>query len=347
MARLLRIFTLLLGPLMFGCQHRLAWVSCDSPCPAACPPTETTTAAPAVEVKGPDTIHVKAPAPKVEVTLPPPSRPAGEGCASGPCITINTPYGPQTFPAAAPGAPAAAPPQPPVAYAPQAPVAYSPQAPVAYAPMAPAYGPAMTSSTQTVRPHTRIALGFDTIRIPLPCLKFFALPGEQEVVTRQTFQAPAMSYAPAPAMAPMMPVAAAPAPVMYAPQPQAYAPAPAMAPVMPVAAAPAPAMAPMMPVAAAPAPVMYAPVQAPQPVYAPQSTTIQGTICVPVPRCAPACETPATPAPCAPGCHQVGANMLEHLNQMQKRVDAFESNYRNQIGLTGMILPAGGTLPPR
>jgi hypothetical protein len=350
-----------------GCRHHLALVPCDESCvPSAatcqeehapCPATAAAAPVPSVEVKGPQVIHVKAPQSKVEVLLPPP--PAARGEAKEVCGPTCCPGLTACAPAPAP-APMAAP-QQPMAYAP---VTAVPQQPMAYAPvMAPGYpAPVMTSSTQTVSPKHRITLGFDTIRVPIPVLKLFATPAEQEVVTRQTFQAPAPMMAPvAPMMAPvapmMAPVAPMMAPVAAAPAPQA-APAPAMAPQVVYAPAPQPVYAPAPQPVYAPAPqaapapamapqVVYAP--APQPVYAPapQNVTIRGTVCVPVPPCQPACkpgcEAPAAPLPCQPGC-DAGSTMLNQLNQMQDRLDAFEQSRRQQQGQPAAS-PQGGLIP--
>ena len=69
---------------------------------------------------------------------------------------------------------------------------------------APAPGAMMTGTSQEVsRPHSRIALGLDYFHIPIPFPKLLSMPAEQEVVTRQTFQAaPAPMPAPAPVYAP-------------------------------------------------------------------------------------------------------------------------------------------------
>lgn len=288
MARLVPVCLILLAA-GAGCKHRLAFVRCDDPCPpggTACPPpaadcptpggpgaTPTATAGPPrVEVKAPEVIHVKAPAQKITVTLPPDY---GVGCADGSCGPPAQ-FHPHQF-----GQQPMMSPQPQLA--PQPMMAMAPQ-PVAYAPAAP-----LLTSTQTVRPRTRIGLGFDICRIPIPVPRLMAFQGEQEVVTRQTYAAPPQqAFAPAPAMA-------------YAPQPMmAYAPQPMMAAPQPVAYAPTPAYAPM-PVAAGPAPVAYAPAPAAPVLYAPPpAPPIQGVICVPTDECDPTWQPAGKPA--GPAC---------------------------------------------
>jgi len=207
MCRLVPVAALMLVTACAGCQHL---GSCSESCPPApCPPAEAApapAAAPAAEARGPQEIHVKAPPQKITVTLPP-----GYGEA-------------------------------PPAAAPQ--MGYGPAAGPAPAPYSAAPGAMMTGTTQTVSPpRSRICLTFDCFHIPIPYPKLVALPVEQEVVTRSTYQAvPAYAAAPAPVYAP-------------APQPIAYAPVYAPPPPQPVYA-PAP-------------PPMYAPPPPPPPAYAP------------------------------------------------------------------------------
>jgi hypothetical protein len=292
--------------LALACAPELA---CPPPSGLSVPSETAVPSAPApqpeVEVRGSETIHVKAPAQKITVTLPPNCEVApgaGEGCAPGwPEFAPGMPQAPVIVPQA----PAMAPQSP--AMAPQAPAA-----PMSYAPvMAPTAPAGLMGTSQTVKQKHRLALSLEYIRIPLPYPKLMSLPGEQEVVTRQTYQAPAY----APVMAPAAPVAYAP----VAPQPVQYAPV-AQAPVQyaPVAQAPpvqyAPVAAPPVQYApVAPPPVQYAPVAPPPVQYAPVApppqaalvpTTLQGMICIPStgngpcpPPCPPPC--PATP-PCKP-----------------------------------------------
>jgi hypothetical protein len=168
-----------------------------------CPPAAT--ASVTADVKAPQEIHVKAPPDRITVTLPP-----GYGEAA-PAPAPQMGYGPAPSPA--PGAYQAAP------------------------------GAMMTGTTQTVSPpRSRICLTFDCFHIPIPYPKLMALPVEQEVVTRSTYQAaPAYAAAPAPVYAP------APPPIAYAPVYPAPPPPPVYAPV------PAPVYAP------APPPPAYAP----------------------------------------------------------------------------------------
>jgi hypothetical protein len=286
-----------------GCRNcgRLGLIYEPEPiCPAPSAPCDTAPAVPApcdataqpdVEVRAPETIHVKAPPQKITVTLPSNCE-AGSACAG----ETNAAFVAGALaPAAPPGfaPPGFAPPQ----YAPTA------SAPMGYAPVALAPAAVPTGSTQTVRQRNRIALGLEFIRIPLPYPKILAMPGEQEVITRQTYQAPAAAPIPA-GYAPMMAPAA---PVAYAPAaPMGYAPA-APAQYAPVQYAPV-QYAPAAPVAYAPAaPVQYAPVSPPPVQYAPQPpqaavvpTTLQGMICIPSPNSAP-CGTPCATPPSAPG----------------------------------------------
>lgn len=176
-----------------------------SKCAEPCPPAATT-ACPTPTTLPP--VEVKAPE-EIRVKAPPQK------------ITVTLPPGYGEAPAAAaPG------------YAPQP----------AMSGYAPAPGALMTGATQEVsRPHSRITLGFDFFHLPIPYPKLFSLPVEQEVVTRQTFQAvPAPAAAPAPVYAP----APAPAAPVYVPVP-VYAPAPAPMPMY--APAPPPAYAPVVP----------------------------------------------------------------------------------------------------
>lgn len=132
----------------------------------------------------------------------------------------------------------AAPPAAPVAPA-MMPMAY-PQAPMAM--------PAATS----VRERTGIGFTFDTINIPIPCIKLIAVPKPTEV----TYQIPPQPVAPVAYAQPMMPMAMPVAPPMYAaPQPVMYQPVapPPAAPVAPVAPPVAPPVA-LPPPAAAPCP---------------------------------------------------------------------------------------------
>ncbi len=168
-------------------------------------------------------VRVKAPPQRVVVTLP----------------------NQEAAPVEAPPAPAAAPPTAPPAYSAMPP-------PYAYAP-APAAAPPANIVTNTVQsvsaPRARLAVGLDVIRIPIPFPRFFAVPGDQEIVTRQTQQmAPPPAYAPPmayPASQMMAAPQAAPpaAPAWYAVQvatPQRAAAPPACPPAAPPPAAACP-----------------------------------------------------------------------------------------------------------
>src|SRR5262245_7456172 len=175
-------------------------------CPSAKPPP------PAVEVRGGGgEIHVKAPPQKITIPLPSPAGPCAES-APATCAPDAPP--------AAPSPPAAAP--APVAMVPQ-PYGYAPQAVTAGPAAAPMDG--ITSTEQRVSPpRARLGISFEVFHLPIPYPRLVALPGEQEIVTRQRTEqvipaAPPLQAVPvaaAPAVA-AVPVAAAPAPVYAAP----------------------------------------------------------------------------------------------------------------------------------
>jgi hypothetical protein len=168
------------------------------PPPGWAGPQQSCLPPPHVEVLPPEPIVVKAPPQK---------------------IVIETPASPPAAPQAAPQAvPPAAQPQ---AAAPQAvpPMAYPQQAmPMSFGmPMASPLG--MAAVTAVSAPRTRLAFTFDTIRIPIPCIKAIAVPGDQEVTVRipssqaMPMMAPQMAFPAMPmqAMPISMPMAAMPA----------------------------------------------------------------------------------------------------------------------------------------
>jgi hypothetical protein len=109
--------------------------------------------------------------------------------------------------------------------------------PIAY-PQAPVAMPAASS----VRERVGIGFTFDTINIPIPCIKLIAVPRPTEV----TYQLPPQPVAPVAYAPPVMPMAMPVAQPMYAPPPVMYQPVapPPAAPVAPPAAPPPPPAAP-------------------------------------------------------------------------------------------------------
>jgi hypothetical protein len=108
--------------------------------------------------------------------------------------------------------------------------------------------PAVASTTQTVSaPRSRVAIGFDTVRVPIPVLRFFSVPGPQEVTTRTQYYPAQQTVAPQQTMAmvqvaqPTTQFVAQPA-VAVAPQAQ-MAVQPAVAVAQPAVAQPAVAVA--------------------------------------------------------------------------------------------------------
>jgi hypothetical protein len=242
---------------------------CDPACPPAaepaCPaPVAAKPAPPRVEFKTPPPVRVKMPSPEVTTTQPcaPP--------AMAPPMHVSAPPPGYPPPQAAPG------------------------------PLAPAgMVNVITSTEQTVSaPRARLALSIGYFRMPIPYPRLISLPGEQEVVTRQTQQVvpagPPLQAVPAPALPPLA------VPVVPAPVP-AYAP-PAYAPPMSAQAPAAPVPIGVAVVTTAQQPVP--PQQAPPPCPAP---------------------SPAAPAACPPV-------SLQEVEQLKRDLEAITQKLQQRAG---------------
>src|SRR5262249_47929030 len=169
-------------------------------------------------------------------------------------------------------------------------------------------------------------LGLDYVRIPIPFLRFFSVPGPQRVVT-ETEYAPAaqpvplpsaVSYAAQPAVSTVvMPAMAAAPPVQVAQVAYAPAPQPMVAPAYVPAAAPQVAYAP-------------APAAMPQVAYAPVPAAVQPVIpaAMPAPSCGPRPPTKAT---------------VEELNQQLQAIQKLLDQQQQASQAGGVSLPPIGS----
>jgi hypothetical protein len=116
---------------------------------------------------------------------------------------------------------------------------------VASVPAAPQVSTVATSVQSTKPPRAHIVMGWDVCRIPIPYPRFYAIPGEQEVVTTTEYSnvasqanTSAVATVPQYQVIPQTPVATVPTAVAAVQQPQYFAPATAPTQVVAVQSAP-------------------------------------------------------------------------------------------------------------
>ena len=270
------------------CTRSCDTTPCDHPCPPPAPPCNESHAtlppaaqpcpAPEVQFQTPETIHVKAPAQKVVIQAAPeqmvaPQAPMMQAYSAAPAPMM------QAYSAA---------PAPMMQ-------AYS-TAPAATA--FSAVGPAEVQSVPANR--ARLAIGLDTIRIPIPFPRFFAVPTTEEMTVRVQQQSVVQSQAfAAPVQQAFYQTQAFAPPVQansFALQAQAAPPQ-----LVPVQSAQMVQMqaqpAQLVPVQSAPAPVAVARPKRPPPaqLVPVQSQSAQPvTLCPPCPPCPPCASQAAT-----------------------------------------------------
>jgi ribonuclease E len=281
------------------CHESSAVLPPAAPPAAPCPP-------PQVEFRALEAIHVKAPRQKVVITTP---APVEQEAVTPQAVAPQVVYA-QAAPAQAQAAPVA----------PFAAMAFS------------AAGPATIQSVPANR--ARLALGLETIRVPIPFPRFYAVPETQEVtmpVQQTIVQGQAF---PAPVQAASFAVQAQALPAQMIPVQSAPAPVTVQAQAMPSQLVPVQAQAQMVPVQAVAMPVQQTivqgqafpvPVQAqafPAPVVPVQAQALPAQM-IPV--------QPVTPCPPCPPCPSQTATQ-QKLDECNRELQTLKAMINQQYG---------------